>query len=428
MTPYLPSVSASYTPQGGSLQVTAPLTFTVNANPPGPYYTLTNTDNGLVVSSPGNVFATVANTGTGASSGSLEVSGEFDKAAINSFTSTGTPNFWSCSITYSDSYYADYDCTSTGSIAAGGSQPIEVNVTPYSTNDVYHYSSFYTSAGLIANGYDDISVSSVATPTPPPTANLQVTAYAAPAPTPMIYTNDQTQYLVQVSNVGGAATTGAITLTDTLPAGLSYIGFTGPNWNCTPSGNSVNCTYAPLLGVNGGTPYLYLTETAANSTAFTTLSNSFTASGGGAQAGSATVSSNVLPALQFVSASFNPSATFTPAMPSNPGATVDFGLLSSGASGSVVLQSFYTATGSNYVTPTIESESDGCYPSVTSSPNPVPSFVPITMPYTANVNVGASGAAGPCTVTITDGNGSTASLTIQAENTTLTVNGKARHK
>jgi hypothetical protein len=182
------------------------------------------------------------------------------------------------------------------------------------------------------------------------------------------------------------------------------------------------------LGVNGGTPYLYLTETAANSTAFTTLSNSFTASGGGAEAGSAIVSSNVLPALQFVSASFNPSATFTAASASNPGATVDFGLLSSGASGSVVLQSFYTASGANYVTPTIESESNGCYPSVTSSPNPVPSFVPITMPYTANMNVNGSGAVGPCTVTITDGNGSTASLTIQAESSSISVNAKGRKK
>lgn len=48
-------------------------------------------------------------------------------------------------------------------------------------------------------------------------------------------------YNLTVSNVGSGATTGRITLTDTLPTGLAFISAVGPAWTCTTSGQAVTC-------------------------------------------------------------------------------------------------------------------------------------------------------------------------------------------
>ena len=40
-------------------------------------------------------------------------------------------------------------------------------------------------------------------------------------------------YTLVVTNVGRRATTGPITVTDTLPTGLTYVNATGTNWSCS---------------------------------------------------------------------------------------------------------------------------------------------------------------------------------------------------
>lgn len=52
----------------------------------------------------------------------------------------------------------------------------------------------------------------------------------------------QGTYTITVTNVGGASTTGTITMTDTLPTGLSYVSATGPGWSCSAMGQTVTCT------------------------------------------------------------------------------------------------------------------------------------------------------------------------------------------
>lgn len=52
----------------------------------------------------------------------------------------------------------------------------------------------------------------------------------------------QGTYTITVTNVGGASTTGTITVTDTLPTGLSYVSATGPGWSCSAMGQTVTCT------------------------------------------------------------------------------------------------------------------------------------------------------------------------------------------
>lgn len=57
-------------------------------------------------------------------------------------------------------------------------------------------------------------------------------------------------YLLTIFNAGSAATTGPISLTDTLPAGLSYISGSGAGWTCAANGQSVTCTRTAALAVH----------------------------------------------------------------------------------------------------------------------------------------------------------------------------------
>jgi hypothetical protein len=436
--PFTPSISASYTPQNGSPQATSPLSFSVSATPPEPYYALSATHTGsLVTNMPGDVYATVSNTGGATSSGTIEVSGYVYYANINGFGSTST-TFWNCTVTYASSYFSSYDCTSNAGqvLLAGQSSAIDINVTPTSSTDVSNYPSLYVGGNQYAYAYDDIPVSAVATPTPTPGPVFTISAIAEPSAAPVIYTNDQTGYLVAVTNAGQLSTTGALTLTNTLPSGFMYQGYSGTGWTCSPatgpSTGPITCIYSSTLAQNTMTPYLTLTESAGNATAFTSVSNLFTASGGGAPSDTATVNTSVLPALQFTGASFSPSsATFTPAS-LGTNALIDFGLLAPSTNGYVTLRSYYTASGHSM--PTIASVSDACYPAgVTASPNPIPMGTPLPLATTAPYNVElhmnySGGAVGPCTITATDGYGSTAAVTIQAEQTNINISAKGRTK
>ena len=49
-------------------------------------------------------------------------------------------------------------------------------------------------------------------------------------------------YTLTVANIGAKVTSGIITVTDTLPAGLTFVSGTGTNWTCTAAGQVVTCT------------------------------------------------------------------------------------------------------------------------------------------------------------------------------------------
>ncbi len=66
-------------------------------------------------------------------------------------------------------------------------------------------------------------------------------------------------YTITVSNVGTAATTGALTVTDNLPTGLTYVSATGTGWSCSAAGALVTCTNATTLGVGATAPPITLT-------------------------------------------------------------------------------------------------------------------------------------------------------------------------
>jgi len=72
------------------------------------------------------------------------------------------------------------------------------------------------------------------------------------------YVGQNGTYTISVQNNGPNIEPGIITVTDTLPAGLSYISATGTGWSCNASGQTVTCTRAGNLGVGTSTANITL--------------------------------------------------------------------------------------------------------------------------------------------------------------------------
>jgi uncharacterized repeat protein (TIGR01451 family) len=90
-------------------------------------------------------------------------------------------------------------------------------------------------------------------------------------------------YSLVVTNAGSAATNANVTVTDVLPAGLSFVSGTGTGWNaCTASAQTVTCVRPQANTIAAGTPAPAITLTvgvAANAAA--SITNTASVAGGG---------------------------------------------------------------------------------------------------------------------------------------------------
>ena len=92
---------------------------------------------------------------------------------------------------------------------------------------------------------------------------------------PNVTVGSTTDFTLQVSNVGGAATSGTTTVTDTLPGGLSYSSFAGTGWTCGAAAQVVTCTSTDVVPAFTGTfPPLTVTALADGTVADVTVTNS----------------------------------------------------------------------------------------------------------------------------------------------------------
>ncbi|MGA2962888.1 MAG: hypothetical protein ABSD96_14515, partial [Candidatus Korobacteraceae bacterium] len=89
-------------------------------------------------------------------------------------------------------------------------------------------------------------------------------------------------YNVVVSNVSAyGSTSGMVTMSDTLPTGLTPTGASGTNWTCpAPSGQTVTCTRSDVLGPAASYPAITVTASVSSS-ATSPVTNTATVSGGG---------------------------------------------------------------------------------------------------------------------------------------------------
>ena len=91
-------------------------------------------------------------------------------------------------------------------------------------------------------------------------------------------------YTLTVSNGGGVATTGTVTVTDVLPAGLGFVSATGTNWTCGNASGTVTCTRTTRSRPASSAQSITLTVSVA-AAAFPTVTNTASVGGGGEPAG-----------------------------------------------------------------------------------------------------------------------------------------------
>jgi uncharacterized repeat protein (TIGR01451 family) len=91
---------------------------------------------------------------------------------------------------------------------------------------------------------------------------------------------EPTTYGIGVQNVGTQDGTGPVTVTDELPAGLSYEGATGDGWTCEAAGQTVTCTHPGEVESGDVLPGISL-QVVADASAVPSVTNTATVSGAG---------------------------------------------------------------------------------------------------------------------------------------------------
>lgn len=87
-------------------------------------------------------------------------------------------------------------------------------------------------------------------------------------------------YTIAISNIGGSASAGAYTVTDTLPAGLTFVSGTGTGWTCSNAGQVVTCTNSTVIAAGAAGAGITLVVSPGAGTA-PTVTNTAVVAGGG---------------------------------------------------------------------------------------------------------------------------------------------------
>src|SRR6202011_4097522 len=74
-------------------------------------------------------------------------------------------------------------------------------------------------------------------------------------------------YSLTVSNIGGTATSGTSTVTDTLPAGLTPTAASGAGWSCGIVAQTVACTSTAVVAFSVTSPPISITVNVLHSAA-----------------------------------------------------------------------------------------------------------------------------------------------------------------
>jgi uncharacterized repeat protein (TIGR01451 family) len=239
-----------------------------------PRLTLVKTASGTFsVGVPGTYTLTITNTGTAPTSGTISVTDVVPSSLTIGTVSAG------CTVTG-----LQVDCSSTAPIAVNGTLVFTIQITPKAN------ASPSVSNTATAQGGGD--------PTCPTTTNCTSTiSTSVSAPQLQItkssngnWTVNQTgaTYTLSVKNAGTAATTGVVTVFDTLPGGITpqWTGtLTSGVWSCTFTGQTVTCTATPNIAINATSaitlPVNVTTAAVASGNASANVVNDASAAGGG---------------------------------------------------------------------------------------------------------------------------------------------------
>jgi uncharacterized repeat protein (TIGR01451 family) len=254
----------------------------------------------------GTYTLTASNSGTLATSGTITVVDNLPSGlTIAAPLPTGTG--WTCTATVGGNTVT---CTSSTAIAAGATSPNPITVTvavapaafPSVTNTAtisgggepaYNNGNNSASDPTTVNGIPDLTIAKTHTGN---------------------FTQGQSgvTYSITVTNSGTAATSGTVTVTDTLPSGLTATGISGVGWICNLG--SLTCTRSNALPVGLSYPIIALTVD-VSLTAPATVTNTAVVSGGGEN----NASNNTANDLTTINAAAPPSVSLVKSV--SPGGT-----------------------------------------------------------------------------------------------------------
>lgn len=208
----------------------------------------------------------VTNSGAGPTAGTVTVTDTLP-AGLTATAIAGTG--WSCTL-------ATLTCTRSDALAAGASYPAITLTVSVAANAAAQVTNQAAVAGGGETNTANNSASDATTITAVSLApDLTLTKSHAGN-----FTQGQTGavYTITVRNVGAGSTVGAVTMTDTLPAGLTATAISGTGWNCTLA--TVICSRSDALAAGGAWPAITVTVNVSVNAA-ASVTNVATVSGGG---------------------------------------------------------------------------------------------------------------------------------------------------
>ncbi len=202
----------------------------------------------IVPGQPATYDLAVTDNGPDAAAGPITVTDTLPGGATGV---TGAGTGWSCTVGG-----GDLTCTNPASVSAGGAAPLlTVKLTlPSSVTG-----SVTNSATVSSPTHDPDATNNTSSVTTPvtPEADLSI----AKTHSGDFAAGQQGSYLLTVTDNGPSDASGITTVTDTLPAGETYVSATGPGWSCSAAGATVTCT--TTSSVAAGSPAAGITLTVA---------------------------------------------------------------------------------------------------------------------------------------------------------------------
>jgi uncharacterized repeat protein (TIGR01451 family) len=205
----------------------------------------------------------VTNIGGGMTSGAVTVTDSVPAGLTATAISGGG---WTCSL-------GPPTCTRSDPLPTGAPQAVTVTVTvagnaPASVTNI-----------ATVSGGGEINTSNDQATDPTSIVQLTVPDLTVSSTHTGNFVQGQTgaAYSITVTNSGGAPTVGAVTVTDTLPTGLTATAIGGTGWNCTLA--TLTCTRNDALASGGNYPVTVTVNVASNAAA--SITNTATVAGGG---------------------------------------------------------------------------------------------------------------------------------------------------
>jgi uncharacterized repeat protein (TIGR01451 family) len=212
----------------------------------------------------------VANVGGGPTSGPVTVADTLP-AGLTATGLSGTG--WTCDL-------PTLTCTRSDPLAASASYPVitlTVDVAANAAASVTNTATVAVSgdANAANNASSDTATVTVTPPPPPLAPDLTIAKTHAGS---FVRGSSGATYAITVSNAGTGTTVGAVTVTDTLPSGLTATSIGGTGWTCSLA--ALTCTRADALAAGASYPAIVIAVDVA-AAAPASIVNIASVSGGG---------------------------------------------------------------------------------------------------------------------------------------------------